>query len=443
MKVGVNIPALCFYDNHWSQTRSHINGSSTRFLLFVCAAVRLSSIIFSARIRRDSIRSFSIRLLLCVSILCVIGGTKMVAGTAELLKPQFSITLPNDITSTGYKILDAPAEIQWSPDNRYLAISGFDSGKLYLLDVDQKQLIDRNIHFKGGPPNIAWSADSSLIALIHVDVALFQAADGKEIARRSKFRYGRCSLVPRQAGAFTADGRYLWVSCGARSQQGNYPAAEKLTVPDLEIADSADAEGAEPTSFNSTHSDRLVLADGKILLSSLLRACTGSPKPRTGMPTCYDYAACFDLQAKRPCFSSFPLDRSTVGRAATDFQLLAGSQQIVSFWRSNEEQRNGPSDWAFEVHHFAGNQVRQFGAPNEVGNIPLQDFVVAADGLVIASLSDLERRKGRLLAWSAHTGELLQNIATPPAWRLALSNDGHHLAVLMGLEVRIYSVSRI
>jgi hypothetical protein len=387
--------------------------------------------------------SLSIAVLLCAIFFVYRGGRETVSPAAWPLTTQFSITLPNDITSTGYKILDAPAGIQWSPDNRYLAISGFDSGKLYLLDVGQKQLIDRNVRFKGGPPNIAWSADSSLIALIHVDVALFQVADGKEVARRSKVRYGRCSSLPRQAGAFTANGRYLWVSCGARSQQGTYRAAEKLTVPDLEIADTADAEGVEPTNFNSTHSDRLVSADGKILLSSLLRACSGPPQPRTGMLTCYDYAACLDLEAKRPCFPSFPLDRSTVGRSATDFQLLPNSQQTVSLWSSKEELRNGPSDWAFEIHDIAGNRVRQFGAPNEVGNIPPRDFVVVSGGLVISSQSDLDRRRGGLTAWNANTGELLQSIATPPAWRLALSNDGHHLAVLTGLEVRIYSVSEI
>jgi hypothetical protein len=407
------------------------------------AAVRLSSIISSVWIRWDSIRSCWIRLLLCVSILCVIGGTKMVAGTVDLLKLQFSTMLPNDITSTGHKVLDAPAEIQWSPDNRYLAISGFDSGKLYLLDVEQRQLIDRNIRFKGGPPNIAWSADSSLIALIHVDVALFQVADGKEITRRSKVRYGQCSSLPRQAGAFTADGRYLWVSCGARSQKGSYRAAEKLTVPDLESADIADAEGVEPTNFNSTHSDRLVLADGKMLLSSLLRACSGPPQPRNDMLTCYDYATCFDLEAKRPCFPSFPFDRSTVGRVATDFHILPDSQRIVSLWRSNDQVRNGPSDWAFEVYDFAGNQVRQFGAPKEVGNVPPRDFVVVPGGFVISSQSDLDRRRGGLTAWNVNTGERLQSIATPPAWQMALSNDGRHLAVMMGLEIKIYSVSRI
>ena len=114
---------------------------------------------------------------LFVAAIFFIYGGKAAALADWPLTEQFAVTLPDDITSAGHKILVAPAEIQWSPDNRYLAISGFDNGKLYLLNVEQKQLVYRNIYFKGGAPNIAWSADSSLIALIHVDVALFQTAD--------------------------------------------------------------------------------------------------------------------------------------------------------------------------------------------------------------------------------------------------------------------------
>jgi hypothetical protein len=152
---------------------------------------------------------------------------------------------------------------------------------------------------------------------------------------------------------------------------------------------------------------------------------------------------CLDLEAKRPCFPSFTLGRSTGGRSASEFLLLPNRQQTVSLWSSKEELRNGPLDWAFEVHDFAGDRIRQFGAPNEVGNNPPRDFVVSAGGLVVSSLDDLDRRRGGLMAWNANTGELLQSITTPPAGRLALSNDGRHLAVLMGLEVRIYSVSGI
>ena len=170
----------------------------------------------------------------------------MASSMAEPLTLQFSIKLPDWTTPTGFKLPDAPAAMQWSPDNRYIAVFGYSSSKLFLLDVDQKQILDRNIYFRAGAPNIAWSADASLLALNNVNVGLYRVADGKELARRDKFRYGRCSTDPRQAGAFTADGRFLWVSCGANGQQGSYRAAEKLTVPDLELADSVDVEGVEP-----------------------------------------------------------------------------------------------------------------------------------------------------------------------------------------------------
>jgi WD40-like Beta Propeller Repeat len=390
-----------------------------------------------------SYSSLSIRALV-VAIFCIFFEGNAAAADSPLTE-QFSVTLPKDvIISTGYKFWDAPAEIRWSPDSRYLAISGFQSGKLYLLDVRQRQLVDRNIRFKGGPPNIAWSADSSLIALINVDVALFQTVDGKEIARSSRLRYGPCaSPDPRQAGAFTADGRFLWVSCGARSQQGSYRAANKLAVPSLDIVDSVDVDAVEPESLHTTWNERIVVTDGTVLLSSRLSACSGPSRPRTGL-ACSHYASCFDLQAKRPCFPSFLLGRpADLARAAIDLQLLPDSQRIVSLWQSTNELRNGPSDLAFEFHDFAGERIRQFGSPSDTGNLPVRDFVVAARGLVVGSLDDIDRKRGGIIAWNANSGGVLQSIATPPAWRLALSSDGRHLAVLMGLEVRVYSVSQI
>lgn len=192
------------------------------------------------------LRSFS-WLLLFAAIPGGCDGMEMASSAAEPLKLQFSVKLPD----TEFKSSDAPGVMQWSADSRYIAVYGYSSGKTFLFDVEQKQFLDRNISLRPGTPNIAWSADGSLLALTHLNVGLFRVADGKELGRRDNFRYRRCSSSPRQAGAFTADGRFLWVSCGADGGRGSYRAADKLTVPDLELADSVDAEGAGPdyTSF--------------------------------------------------------------------------------------------------------------------------------------------------------------------------------------------------
>ena len=166
---------------------------------------------------------------------------------------QFSLKLPDWAPSTGSKASTFPEGMKWSADGRTLAAYG-SSGKLLLFDIEQKQILDPNIYFRGGAPDIAWSPDGTLLALGKIDVGLFRVADGKELARRDKFRYGRCGTAPRQSVAFTADGRFLWVSCGARGERGRYRAAEKFSVPDLELVNGVDVDGVEPDHHSYTNS---------------------------------------------------------------------------------------------------------------------------------------------------------------------------------------------
>jgi hypothetical protein len=194
---------------------------------------------------------------------------------AQPLRLQFSIRLPDSISSTGFKLKNFPEAMQWSPDGRTLAILG--SGKLFLFDLEQKQIVDRDIEVKGGPQNIAWSADGSLLALGKINVRLFRVADGKELGRRDGIRYARCGTSPRQGAAFTADGRFLWVGCGARGERGGYRAAEKLTVPDLELADSVDVEATAPDYLSYTNYERIAVEDGRLRLSSILLSCQKEP----------------------------------------------------------------------------------------------------------------------------------------------------------------------
>jgi hypothetical protein len=379
-------------------------------------------------------------LLFYLASLVVFGGTHMESSATGPLTLQFSISLPDVVTSRGFKIKDPPAQVKWSPDNNYVAIFGFTSSKLFLLDVNQQQLIDPNIHFRGAPPNIAWSADSSLLALNNVNVGLFRVADGKELGRRDNFRYGRCSTQPRQAGAFTADGRFLWVSCGPRGEQGSYRAAEKLAIPDLKIVDSVDADGIDPENQGFTYSDRIVVEGGRILLSSIFQSCSksGRYKPLN----CQPYAACLDLESKRHCFPSIALEQSTGARGLSDIQLVPNSPRLISFWTWGQEAPSGP-DWMFEAYDFTGNWVRQFGARTEYENVPPREFVVTKECLVISSAGYLDGKSGRLLVWDANTGQLLQRMTTPFASDIAVSPDGQRLAAHVGLEIRVYSISKV
>ncbi len=383
------------------------------------------------------LNSLSRRLLLCAAILVVCGGMKT-ASAAEPLTLQFSAKLPDWTSPTGFKFTDVPAEMQWSPDNRYVAVFGYSSRKVFLLDVDQKQMIDRDILFRGSVPNIAWSADSSLLALNSINIGLFRVADGKELGRRDKFRYGRCATDPRQAGMFTADGRFLWVSCGAIGEQGSYRAADKLTVPDLELADSVDVETVGPDRRNFTHHDRIVVKDGRMLLSSIIASCEKPSDVATQSPNCQSHAACLDLQTRKPCFPSFLMQRSPAANYPYDLKLVPGNPQVITFWAWAQGSAAGP-DPAFKVYDFAGNQVRQFGLRDEFKDVAPRNFAAIGADLVIGAAGSSRTNRGRLMVWNAHTGELLQDTSTDFSALVEVSPDGRFVAVQTGAEISIYS----
>jgi hypothetical protein len=80
-------------------------------------------------------------------------------------------------------------------------------------------------------------------------------------------------------------------------------------------------------------------------------------------------------------------------------------------------------------------------APGELSKVEVHDFAITPDGLVIGALDDSDRNIGGLRVWTGETGSLLQSLSTPAASLLELSRDGRRLAVIMGKELRVYSVS--
>jgi hypothetical protein len=380
--------------------------------------------------------------LLCAVILGVFRVMEMVSSANAPLKPQFSIKLPDWFTSTGFKASTFPEEMRWSPDGRTLAVYG-STGKLFLLDVGQKQVSDSNIYFKGGAPDIAWSPDGSMVALGRINVGLFRVADGKELARRDQFRYGRCGTAPRQSVAFTADGRFLWVACGARGERGNYRAAEKFSVPDLELADSVDVEGAEPDHHNYTDYERIVVQDGRMLLTGTLVSCLKQNAPvdfAPGVPNCQRFAVCHDLQTRQRCFPNFVIPRPSGANYPYDLKLVPGRPRLIVF--SAWAQAPAGPDPAFEIRDFAGNLVRQFGMRKEFDAIGPRRFVMTGAGFVIGTAGHHSDPKlGRLMMWNIDTGELLQNTRTLAASLIEISPDGRLVAVQIGSEISFYSIN--
>jgi hypothetical protein len=398
---------------------------------------------FAAR----ALRALSRVLLLGLGLICALCGKDTAWAANEPLTLEFSIRLPDRTVPNGFKLVTSPGEFQWSPDSRQLAIYGSGAGKVFLLDIAQKKVVDNGILFNAGSPNIAWSPDSSLIAVASLHVGLFRVADGKELARREKLRY-QCSGNPRQAVAFTADGHFLWVGCGANAPGGKrapYVAAEKLGVPDLETAKRVETDGIEPGKQNFSDSDRIVTDGGRLLLTSLLNSCEPKTDPTELGMRCRRYATCIDLEAaKKPCFAGVFLDTSPTTPYPNDLQLIPGKAEFVAFWHWRRDFTLG-ADPAFKMFNFSGRLIREFGFRDEFETVPPRHFAVARGGLVIGTACKIEDgfcKDGRLMVWNAETGQLLQRTILVGADLLALSPDGRRVAVKGGLEIKVYSIAQ-
>jgi WD40 repeat protein len=350
------------------------------------------------------------------------------ATAAEPLRFQFAIPVG-----------DYPVTLAWSPDGRYLAVALFNATKVVLLDVERREVVDRNIRWKITPPKIVWSPDSRLLALVGHDIQLISTTDGRQLASASIQR-ARCTANPGGPAAFTADGNFLWVSCGSRRQLQTFKAAYRYDVPTLAISREVNVAVPAPGLENTTFSDRMIESEGKVLLSSLIQSCPAGRVPPDSNPCSY-FTVCIDLQAHSPCFSPLKLETSNIERWPRDIRFLVSKNLVVSRWTPRMAQiRNGPSDFAFEVHDVDGNRLRRFGLHDERSDLDVDDFDVASDGRVFAAVTDLTR-KGGVAVWDSATGKLLQMLPTRPAQWPRLSPDGRRLAVGTRSEVRIYSVS--
>jgi hypothetical protein len=196
---------------------------------------------------------------------------------------------------------------------------------------------------------------------------------------------------------------------------------------------------AEPLKLQFTHDGRIVVEDGRLLLTSILLSCEKQPNINEPAPNCRHYVACLDLKTKKPCFPSFAIHSVLSAQHPYDLKLVPGSQRVITFWAWAEGRPPGP-DPAFKIYDFAGNQVRQFGMRDEFKDISPREFAVMGSGLVICTAGKRGgSNRGRLMVWNARTGELLQNTTTDYASLLEGSPDGRFVAVLIGHEIKVYS----
>jgi hypothetical protein len=348
---------------------------------------------------------------------------------------------PRLVFEFALKLPDFPTRMAWSPDNRFLAVSQFNTGDVRIVDILNRQLLGQPVARKAAEPILAWSSDSRFLALNALGIRILDSTGWHEIAR---IKSPTDSCWFQGALAFTPDGRFLWATCRVNEAIAKYTAALKFRMPALEIEDRLDVDppvlGAKAINEGSSR----ITSDKELLsFASLVSSCPVK-KNQNEAQNCDRFLVGYDLNDKSSLFSAFTLaDKAGVGRWPAKTQTTASGMLAVVAWTPPIGQPpHGPLDIRLETYDTrSGKRLAAFGGPDDVGQAWISDLSLSRSGeLVIGALSALGAKPGGLRVWEAKTGKLLQSISTPSASWLLLSQDGTRLAVIIRDEMRVFRV---
>jgi hypothetical protein len=220
----------------------------------------------------------------------------------------------------------------WSPDSRY-AIFFNGSRTPWLIDVQERSVVTIAGATSCCAQASAWSPNGQLIAVrysgAHIHLVSFPKFE--RITYRPQLSAGRLTRncwFTTNALAFTPDGRFLWAGCAARDERDRFTIAVKLSVPDLEIVEEADA--VVPETGNRTIATigtfSADASNGKIYYYSLARVFNERPKDSTrdGFADRRDYLLAIDLQNKSQVVYNIPDSLPSVGKLITHPDGIVG-----------------------------------------------------------------------------------------------------------------------
>ncbi len=175
--------------------------------------------------------------------------------------------------------------LAWSPDGKRLAMDRSASGLTYggpagmtVFDPKQRKFVANLDTFKGALGVYGWSPDGKYIAISgrHV-LILISSDDLKEIATWNKL--GNRPGVNEVAGCprldklvFEKDGKSLWIVCtGIRTFGEELTLARKLSVPDLQIVDQITVPvPVRGNYYTSVDFADFIERDGKLYLGTII-----------------------------------------------------------------------------------------------------------------------------------------------------------------------------
>jgi WD40 repeat protein len=395
---------------------------------------------------------------------CCWGKTLAVHSAIVRLLPFLAAIGPAaaiEETSEGQRILVyeksiqlkyAPQSMAWAPDNRHLAVKGFNDAKLHVIDTRDDTASDRIILDNVGNASIAWSPDGQTIAVHHRSggfngIQLASVLNAQETARRVVGNDG-CLLAANPI-AFTHDGSALWLTCRfpMLTAPETFPVAIKYRLPDLVADDPLVLQSPVADGKAVTFAYSLAHINNSLWLSAIIGYDV------SGTRRLFAYG--FDLGRKAELFPHFePADDNRSGLFRYPNQLILVPDATYGLVRLSTGTRRPPgvstddtSDRLFDGYDLrTGQRLVTFGGNNsqapEAGVVG--EVALLRDGRsLVGRWSRAAAREGGLVIFDARTGTVHQRIRFGENLLLALSPDGGRLASLTRQnEIRLYQVGR-
>jgi len=389
---------------------------------------------------------------LVVSIILMRMGGSGSAEDADVLQLQYETKLPVAAISAA-----------WSPDGKKLLVNlpyirslALGNEASVVVDVEKKSVGKLQPTVGSGLDDFVWSPDGKYVAMARIStLELRRFPDFESIAElraKPSGSDGRCAFAEKVGVQFTSDGRHLWVACGIygydfSKRHSELLMAVKVSVPDFEIVDRLVVPNPEPRKRVSARHYMTRQGD-KILLNSVLQVY--GEKPAWG----YQYASCFLMDAKAPCYSMFKVNELGVVGGIVYAPIYSTNKQLAAMAirgpiRTPDGRKiEKPTEELSLFDRTSDKPIRTFrpskesgvagfGAPTFLGN---QDYLI-----MNTALTKTDRRsklRTALGVWRTNDLRLVQLIDAPGSPSSSFrSPDGSRLATIDGKDLRIYRLS--
>ena len=189
----------------------------------------------------------------------------------EVLAFESSIPLPDSPTH----------EVAWTQDGKKLAMRGFNSGAINIIDLETRSVSPPVAeHIKGGA-KLRFSPDGAFLAVYSgLGLQLLSTNDWKLVAQLD-FSYLR-GLKGTGDMAFTTEGHTLWMACGRSARGPEKADALSFNIPDLKFIGAFESVGRiRHPGYRARENDTVFrnhfgLIDGRSALTSVVHHWTGN-----------------------------------------------------------------------------------------------------------------------------------------------------------------------